>query len=108
MASIVCPMCSRHIPLESFQTNKSGDIEMVLVRGLGRGRGFEIAGRSSLFHSKKGEEIISAIRDRAFEIVKVLRDNGIASDFEIWEGIEFGDDFLPYEDLIKRLVSRID
>jgi hypothetical protein len=74
--------------LGSFSPSEADDIEVVTVKGLGRGKGFEVTGRESIFDSSEYEETVSAISNRTFKIIGILRDHEIISDDDIQEALE--------------------
>jgi len=88
LISVVCPLCGKHTPIGSFSPSEDDDIKAVSVRGLGRGRGFEVTGKESLLDSPEHEDTVSQISNRVLEIVSFLRDREMISDEDIIEALE--------------------
>lgn len=88
MDDISCPMCGKYGPANSFHISDKDDIFVISRRSLGRKKGFEETERMSIFDSDY-EDQVSAINERAFEIIKIFRDNGKISDDDILEQLGF-------------------
>jgi hypothetical protein len=77
--------------LERYNPNYfADDIFIIEVRGLGRGRGFEVTTRDSIFefHHRMDpyiERTLGDLRDRTLDILNMLDDRGIIEEGELVE-----------------------
>jgi hypothetical protein len=68
--NVECPLCKRHSPEKSFRNQEPAtDIIGVIVRGLGRGRGFAVVGRYSLLNDRSLMEVISERCQRILSLI---------------------------------------
>lgn len=75
MSFLVCPLCGKSTLLRSFaNVELEGDILVQMFRGLGRGRGFEVASRESILTENETTRIIA---DRAMDILLLLMEHDI-------------------------------
>ena len=81
MTSIRCPLCGWYVNLNSFDPRKfNGDIELVTVQGLGRGRGFAVVSRESVLGD---DEITPMIKDGVLSIASTLIEKGCLTQQEL-------------------------
>ena len=74
MTQLVCPLCGRFVGLEYFDPRHfEDDIYAVEVRGLGRGRGFEVVSRESVLDD---DRITGLIADRCHRILGLIEGEG--------------------------------
>lgn len=74
MSQLVCPLCGRFVGIEHFDPRFfEHDIYAVEVRGLGRGRGFEVVGRYSVLDDLS---ITGLIADRCHRILIMIEGDG--------------------------------
>jgi len=70
MSQINCPICGKYTPETSFLKPKEiHDINGVYMRGLGRGKGFEVTDRYSLRNDK---QLTAVIADRCRRTLKLI------------------------------------
>jgi uncharacterized FlaG/YvyC family protein len=75
MSHLVCPLCGKNAPLSKFDPEYLDlDISLVSFRGLGRGRGFEVADRVSVLGD---DDITPKVLNRVVEICKMFISEGI-------------------------------
>jgi hypothetical protein len=68
--NVECPLCKRHSPEKSFRNKEPAtDIIGVIVRGLGRGRGFAVSGRYSLLSD---HSLMAVISERCQRILSLI------------------------------------
>jgi hypothetical protein len=69
LSQIICPLCSKFNSLRYFDPSRNElDIFVVDVRGLGRGKGVEVIGRTSVLN----DSIVLPIRDRCIELIRII------------------------------------
>jgi len=74
MSQLVCPLCGRFVGVKHFDPRFfEHDIYAVEVRGLGRGRGFEVVGRYSVLDDLS---ITGLIADRCHRILNMIEGDG--------------------------------
>jgi hypothetical protein len=74
MSQLVCPLCGRFVGVKHFDPRFfEDDIYGVEVRGLGRGRGFEVTDRYSLLDDPA---ITGLIADRCHRILHLINNKG--------------------------------
>ena len=77
--------------MERYNPNHfADDIFIVEVSGLGRGRGFEVTNKASIFspHSRMDpiiDRTLGDLRDRTLDILNMLDERGIISENELVE-----------------------
>lgn len=72
MSQLVCPLCGRFVGVEHFDPRLfEDDIFGVEVRGLGRGKGFEVTERYSLLGDQR---ITGLIEDRCHRILHLINE----------------------------------
>ena len=70
MSQVNCPVCGKYTPESSFLKPKEIlDIRGVYMRGLGRGRGFEVTDRYSLMNDK---QLTAVIANRCRRTLKLI------------------------------------
>ncbi len=70
MSQASCPICGKYTPETSFlKPREIHDISGVYMRGLGRGRGFEVTDRYSLMNDK---HLTSVIADKCRRTLKLI------------------------------------
>lgn len=70
MSHLVCPLCGLSVPLKKFDEDQDlEDIVITEFRGLGRGRGFEVAGTYSILGDK---DLLDVLEDRCKAILKLI------------------------------------
>ena len=71
-----CPICGKLTPLDSFNPeDMEEDIQVVEMRSLGRGRGFEVVSRESALDD---EELTSTVAARLHALLNLLEGEGTA------------------------------
>jgi hypothetical protein len=86
MSLLVCPLCGKSTSLRTFDPSDFGDDIVVRnVRGLGRGRGFEVTDEHSIIDD---EEITRLIVARALRIVAMIRRRGHITPEEILNALD--------------------
>lgn len=86
MSLLVCPLCGKSTSLRTFDPSDYGDDIVVRnLRGLGRGRGFEVTDEHSIIDD---EEITRLIVDRALRIVALIRRHGHITPEEILNALD--------------------
>ena len=89
MPMISCPLCGKMSSMEFYNPNHfADDIYVVTVRGLGRGRGFEVTARESIFSPLNRidphiNRTLEDLRDRTLDILNMLNDRGIVPEAEL-------------------------
>jgi len=89
MVMMSCPLCGKMSSVERYNPNYfADDIFILELKGLGRGRGFEVTNSSSIFSpTNRTDSIIdralSDLRDRTFDILNMLDERGIIRETEI-------------------------
>ena len=89
MSMLSCPLCGKMSSIDRYNPNFfADDIFVVEVRGLGRGRGFEVSIRDSIFseHCRLDPNIDRALddlRSRILDILNMLDDRGIIPEAEL-------------------------
>ena len=74
---LVCPLCGKLAHLNSFTPDEySDDIECVEMRGLGRGKGFEVTSR---FSALGDEELMGLISSRCRIILRIVGEEVVAA-----------------------------
>jgi hypothetical protein len=77
--------------MERYNPNYfADDIHILEVSGLGRGRGFEVTSRSSIFSAHNRidpivDRTLSDLRDRTLDILNMLHERGIIRENEVVE-----------------------
>jgi hypothetical protein len=70
MSQVSCPLCGKYTPETSFlKPREIHDINGAYMRGLGRGRGFQVTDRYSLMNDK---HLTSVIADRCHRTMKLI------------------------------------
>jgi hypothetical protein len=96
MSLLVCPLCGKSTSLRTFDpSNFEDDIVVKNVRGLGRGRGFEVTDTHSIIDD---EEITRLIVNRALRIVALIRQHGHVTPEEILEALAI--ETIPRENVL--------
>jgi len=73
MSQVSCPVCGKYSPESSFlKPREIQDINGVYMRGLGRGRGFEVTDRYSLRNDKQLKAVIA---DRCRRTLKLIEES---------------------------------
>jgi len=68
----ICPLCGKHNSIKHYDpTNFDNDILIILLRGLGKGQGFEEVERYSLLDGSN-PELLDLISDRVAVIYDLL------------------------------------
>jgi len=89
MVMMSCPLCGKMSSVERYNPNHfADDIFILELKGLGRGRGFEVTNSSSIFSpTNRMDSIIDSalgdIRDRTLDILNMLDEQGIIRETEI-------------------------
>jgi len=75
MSQLICPLCGKFVSVRYYDPSDfEGDILLVQVRGLGRGKGVEIEETYSLLDG--GEtHLLGLIRDRVAILYNLLYEN---------------------------------
>jgi hypothetical protein len=75
LSHILCPLCGWNRALSSYDpTNYANDILIVSFKGLGRGKGFEVATEQSLFGENIDPVFYEMIRKRIAELHALFED----------------------------------
>ncbi len=83
MSLWICPICGKQNSIRHYDpTNFVNDILILLLRGLGKGKGFEVAERYSLLDGSN-PALLALIRDR----VAVIHDFLFENRSEEWEDL---------------------
>jgi signal transduction histidine kinase len=70
MSMLMCPLCGKSTSVGRFDPSAfDDDIYVQTVRGLGRGRGFEVVSKSSILED---DAVIPLITDRILDITRML------------------------------------
>ena len=91
MPMMSCPLCGKMSSIERYNPNIfADDIFIVEVSGLGRGRGFEVTNRGSIFsaHYRMDpiiDRTLGDLRDRTLDILNILDERGIIRENELLE-----------------------
>src|SRR5208337_1590492 len=91
MPMMSCPLCGKMSSMERYNPNRfADDIFVIEVTGLGRGRGFEVTTRDSIFgiHNRMDPDIdrtLCDLRDRTLDILNMLDERGIIKETELVE-----------------------
>ena len=84
-----CPLCGKMSSVERYNPKYfADDIFILELKGLGRGRGFEVTNSSSIFsQTNRMDSIIDRalgdLRDRTLDILNMLDEQGIISESEL-------------------------
>ena len=74
---LVCPLCGKLAHLSRFNPDEyDDDIQVVEMKGLGRGKGFEVTSR---FSALGDEELMDLISSRCHAILKIVGEDPAAS-----------------------------
>jgi hypothetical protein len=85
---LVCPLCGKSTSLERFDPSDfHDDIVVQTVRGLGRGRGFEVVSRDSVL----GDDVVTPlVADRVLDIMSMLLREGCLEVEEVLSRLRIG------------------
>ena len=75
MSLWICPLCGKQCSINLYDpSNFEDDILIILLRGLGKGKGFEVVKRYSLLKGSD-PELLDLIRDRVAVIYDLLHED---------------------------------
>jgi hypothetical protein len=75
MSLWICPLCGKQVSIKYYDPSDfDDDIMIIQLRGLGRGRGFEVVSEHSLFEDKD-TELLDLISDRVAILYNLLYEN---------------------------------
>ena len=75
MSLWICPLCGKQVSIRYYDPSDfNDDIMIIQLRGLGRGRGFEVVSEHSLFEDKD-TELLDLISDRVAILYNLLYEN---------------------------------
>ena len=89
MTMISCPLCGKMSSLERYNPNYfEDDIYVLELSGLGRGRGFVLTSKDSIFSVQSRmdsiiDRALGDLRDRILDILNMLDERGIIREDEI-------------------------
>lgn len=108
LSFLVCPLCGKMTSLNRFDPTEL-DLEIYVqnVRGLGRGRGFEVVDRRSAL----GEQsIIEPVKDRLLDLAFMLYEGGLLHREEVAQrfGLSIENNSNRFDELIKEVAEALD
>ena len=75
MSLWICPLCGKQVSIRYYDPSDfDDDIMIIQLRGLGRGRGFEVVSEHSLFEDED-TELLDIISDRVAILYNLLYEN---------------------------------
>ena len=73
---VQCPTCGKSTAVEHFHPEDLDlDIKLITMKGLGKGRGFEVVNRRSALEDAE-VDVIEPIKNRTLDILKILIQSG--------------------------------
>ena len=107
LSHISCPLCGKNSSFSSFKPERlDDDIYLVAFTGLGRGKGFEIKSKESVFDSRSDDDIPQRIGKRALRIVSFLKNQGILDDDQILKALDMKEEEVS-DDEVNETVSEL-
>lgn len=99
-------MCGKIMPERRFNpASLRDDFEVVTLGGLGRGKGFMVRSRESVFEDwDKHADIIDAVAQRAIRIIEIMIEQGALTDSEMMSRLGLDQN----EDRINMLEIQVD
>ena len=92
MSLWICPLCGKHNSIKHYDpTNFDNDILIILLRGLGKGQGFEEVERYSLLDGSN-PELLDLISDRVAVIYDLLYEDVEEDEAEEDYSVDLEDD----------------
>ena len=94
---VQCPTCGKSTAVEHFHPEDLDlDIKLITMKGLGKGRGFEVVNRRSALEDAE-VDVIEPIKNRTLDILKILIQSGYLTldkveEFLNEDGIEDSDE----------------
>jgi len=96
VSMLTCPACGKLSPLSRYDPRDyEPDILVCELRGLGRGRGFEVTSVRSVFKDMASSNVRVAVErlcDGCLEILQMMLDNDIITKRDLIERLEIADD----------------
>ena len=108
MSLWICPLCGKQVSIRYYDPSGfADDIVIIQLRGLGRGRGFEVVSEYSLFEDED-TELLDIISDRVAVLYNLLyEDKGDDEDEEKEDDGEEGEQNGELLDLVNDVLADI-